>query len=64
MFFQKTGILILIYVCAQNSCRIWKIFRVHHQNRCCLVQKHDPKIVYWFLQRTLGLFIVLGEGLY
>jgi hypothetical protein len=22
---------------------------------CCLIQKHDPKTVYWFLQRTLGL---------
>ena len=33
MFFRKTGILILIYVCAQNSCGIWKIFPVHHQNR-------------------------------
>jgi hypothetical protein len=22
-----------IYVCAQNSCRIWKILPVHHQNR-------------------------------
>ena len=22
---------------------------------CCLVQKHDPKTVYWFLQRTLSL---------
>jgi len=21
----------------------------------CLVQKHDPKTAYWFLQRKLGL---------
>src|SRR5882762_4070367 len=24
---------------------------------CCLVQKHDPKTVYWFLQRTLGMVL-------
>src|SRR5882762_3004829 len=54
----KTGILILISVCAQNSCRIWKIFSGHHQNRQYILlfgTKNDPNTVYWFLQRTLGL---------
>jgi len=51
---EKTGILILIYVCAQNSCRICKIFFVHHQNRQYILL-FGTKTVYWFLQRTLGL---------
>src|ERR1700692_1062480 len=59
VFFGKTGILILIYVCAQNSRGIWKIFPVHHQNRQYILLFGTPKTVYWFLQRTLGLLCMV-----
>jgi len=58
MFFKKTGILILIYVCAQNSCRTWKICPVHHQHRQYILlfgTKAWSKNSILVLQRTLGL---------
>jgi len=47
-------LLILTYVCDKTAGNM-EIFPVHHQNSCCLVQKHDLGMVYWFYKEHSGL---------